>query len=75
VVRGCLYWPDAVAANLAVVAPLTDLRAGVATGRSDRWLTALTDRATEHLTSNFLDLVWLRFGRVDFGPSLRVTVI
>jgi len=51
------------------MAPLTDFCAGVATGRSDRWLTALADRSTEHLASDLLDLVWLRFGRVDFGPS------
>ena len=63
------YRPDAVATELAVVAPLTDLRAGVATRWPDRWLTALADRATEHLASDLFDLVWLRFGRVDFGPS------
>jgi len=66
---------DAVAAELAVVAPLTDLCAGIATGWPDRWLTALADRATEHLASDLFDLVWLRFGRVDFGPSLRVAVV
>jgi len=64
-----LYRSDAVAANLALKAPLTDLRAGVATGWPDRWLTALADRATEHLASDLLDLVWLRFGLVDLGSS------
>jgi hypothetical protein len=63
------YRSDAIAAKLAVVAPLTDLRAGVATGWPDRWLTALADRATEHLAGDLLDLVWLRFGRVNLGPS------
>jgi len=70
-----LCWPDAVAAELAVKTPLTDLRAGIATGRSDRWLTALADRATEHLAGLLFDLVWLVLGLVDLGPSLRVTVI
>jgi hypothetical protein len=69
------YRSDAVAAELALKAPLTDFRAGVATGRSDRWLTALADRATEHFASDLLDLVWLCFGRVDLGPSLRVAVV
>ena len=68
-VRACLYRSDAVAAELAVVAPLTDFRAGIATGWPDRWLTALADRATEHLASDLLDLVWLRLGLVDFGSS------
>jgi len=57
------------------VAPLTDFCAGVATGWPDRWLTALADRATEHLAGLLFDLVWLVLGLVDLGPSLRVTVI
>jgi len=65
-----LYRLNAVAANLALKAPLTDFCAGVAAGWPDRWLTALADRATEHLGTDLLDLVWLRFGRVDFSPSL-----
>ena len=63
------YRSDAVAAELAVVAPLTDFCAGVATGRSDRWLTALADRATEHLAGDLLDFVWMLFGLVDLGSS------
>ena len=63
------YRSNAVAAELAVKAPLTDLRAGIATGWPDRWLTALADRATEYLAGDLLDLVWLRFGLVDLGSS------
>jgi len=65
-----LYRLNAVATNLALKAPLTDFCAGVATGRSDRWLTALADRPAEHLATDLLDLVWLRFGLVDLGSSL-----
>jgi len=64
-----LYRLDAVATNLALKTPLTDLRAGVATRWPDRWLTALADCPAEHLATDLLDLVWLRLGRVDFGPS------
>jgi len=64
-----LYRLDAVATNLTLKAPLADLRAGVAAGWPNRWLTALADRATEHLASDLLDLVWLRLCLVDFGPS------
>ena len=69
VVGACLYRLNAVATNLAVVAPLTDLRARVATGRSDRWLTTLADCPAKHFAGDLFDLVWLSFGRVDFGPS------
>jgi len=65
-----LYRLDAVATNLALKTPLTDLRAGVATGCSDRWLTALADCPTEHFATDLFDLVWLRFGLVDLGSSL-----
>jgi len=64
-----LYRLNAVATNLALKAPLTDFCAGVAAGRSDRWLTALADCPTEHFASDLFDLVWLSLGRVDFGPS------
>jgi len=64
-----LYRLNAVATNLALKAPLTDFRAGIATGWPNRWLTALADRATEHFASDLLDLVWLRFGLVDLGSS------
>jgi len=69
VVCACLYRSDAVAAELAVVAPLTDLCARIATGRSDRWLTALANCPTEHLAGLLFDLVWLCFVLVDLGPS------
>jgi len=65
-----LYRLNAVATDLALKAPLADFRVCVATRWPDRWLTALADRATEHLASDLLDLVWLRLGRVDFSPSL-----
>jgi len=65
-----LYRLNAVATNLALKAPLADFRVCVATRWPDRWLTALADCPAEHLASDFLDLVRLRFGRVDFGPSL-----
>jgi len=65
-----LYRLNAVATNLALKAPLTDLRAGIAAGWPDRWLTALADRPAEHLATDLLDLVWLSFGLVDLGSSL-----
>ena len=74
-VRACLCWPDAVAAELAVVAPLTDFCAGIATGCPDRWLTALADCPAEHLAGLLFDLVWLVLGLVDLRSSLRVAVI
>ena len=67
---GCRLWrSDAVATDLAVVAPLTDLCTSVASGCADCWLTALADDPTEHLALDLLDLVRLIFGLVDLGDS------
>ena len=68
-VRSRLCRLDAVASDLALVAPLTDSGAGIAAGCSDSLLATLADRSTEHLASDLLDLVRLLSGLVDLGTS------
>jgi hypothetical protein len=61
---------DAVASDLAVIAPLADSGAGIAAARSDSLLATLADRSTEHFASDLLDLVRLLSCLIDLGSGL-----